>query len=102
MNDITLAELIAALPADVATSLASVSLPPSTTTAEWLAKILTGANTAAITKNQTLAAGERVNSYGVPAFSGAQVLNGAYFVTQSITLSTRVPLAFDSAYAVNS
>ena len=103
MNDITLEELKAQLPADVATAINSVSLPANTTTAEFLNKILMGANKAAVEKNAGLAVGERINSYGSPTFSNVQgnPANG-YFVNQTITLSNRLPVAFDDGVAINS
>lgn len=102
MNDITLEELKAQLPADIATAINSVSLPANTTTAEFLNKILMGASRAALEKNTTLAVGERINSYGPPVFSNVQGNPSiGYFVNQSITLSNRLPVAFDEGSAVN-
>lgn len=103
MNDITLEELKAQLPADVATAINSVSLPANTSTAEFLNKILIGANRAAIEKNAGLAVGERINSYGAPTFSNVQGnATTGYFLNQTITISNRLPVAFDEGVAVNS
>jgi len=101
MNDITLEELRAALPADIATAINAVALPANTTTAEFLNKILVGANQAAVEKNVALPAGEKITSYGLPVFSSVQTSAGAYFINQSIALTTRQPLGFDSSVAIN-
>lgn len=103
MNDITLEELKAQLPADVATAINSLVLPANTTTAEFFNKLLIGANKAAVAKNAELPVGERIASYGSPVFSNVQgsPANG-YFINQTITITNRLPLAFDEGVAVNS
>lgn len=103
MNDITLEELKAQLPADVAAAINTLSLPANTTTAEFFNKLLIGANKAALARNAELPVGERINSYGPPTFSNVQgsSANG-YFVNQTITLSNRLPVEFDAGVALNS
>lgn len=101
MNDITLDELKLQLPSDIATAITAVSLPVDTTTAEFLNKLLIAANKAANEKNVSLAVGEKITSYGLPTFSAVQSVNGQYFVNQSIALSTRQLLGFDSNMAIN-
>lgn len=102
MNDITLEELKASLPADVAAAINTLSLPANTTTAEFFNKLLIGANKAAIAKNAELPVGERINSYGPPVFSNVQGnATSGYFLNQTITVSNRLPVAFDEGVAVN-
>lgn len=103
MNDITLEELKAQLPADITAAINAVVLPANTSTAEFFNKILIGASKAAVAKNTELAVGERINSYGPPVFSNVQGnATTGYFINQSITISNRLPVAFDDGTAVNS
>lgn len=101
MNDITLEELKLQLASDMATAINSVSLPADTSTAEFLNKLLVAANKAAAEKNVGLATGEKISSYGLPVFSSVQSSNGEYFINQSIAITTRQALGFDSSVAIN-
>lgn len=101
MNDITLDELKAQLPTDIAAVFTSVTLPAGTTVNEFLNKIIMSANKAATVKNAGLAAGERIASYPNPNFSAVQLVNGAYVQTQTSSIVSRLPVNFDEASAVN-
>lgn len=106
MNDITPAELAAALTAlypDVATWWTNAAtLPANTTAAEFFAKTMHGAFRAATTKNTSLAAGSRIAAYPAPQ-NGAVTLdasgNSSYLA--SYTVQTRVAVDLDTAFAPN-
>lgn len=99
-EDITKTELAAALPAgDVKTWLEAASdLPTNVPMTELLATLIKACNTAATTKNTTLATGQKIGSYPNTIFSsvtsktdGSSVVYGQYIVIAEL------PLALTSA-----
>lgn len=104
MNDITFAELSAAISAtypDVSTWWSGAdALPADTTVAEFFAKTLHAAYRAAIVKNANLAAGSRIAAYPAPANGAVTVdANGNTTYLSTYSVQTRVLIDLDAAVA---
>ena len=99
-NDLTLAEMIAALSDEALVTwwtAPTPSLPPDYTMAEFLSKILDACSVAAATKNEALEPGQKIVGY-LPAVNGAVEMSGndTLFFRRTASISTLVVVDLDS------
>jgi hypothetical protein len=98
MADVTLANIITATTdTDVATALGGLTIPPSTTPAEFFWKVLKAYRAAQDTANASLSAGSQIGVMSVPAYTGVlAATDGSFYVQGSITLNIQLPVDEDN------